>query len=123
MLREIETVLEGLQANPPKLPRAEIEEALAFLQWIHDDHFTFLGYRELELIGAGRQVHFDIVAESGLGILRDPQTEVFEGLRRMAALPPAVPDFLHQPNLLDVGRASGRARVCPHGLITGGAGT
>src|SRR3546814_10179320 len=48
---------------------------------------------------------------SGLGILRDPQTEVFEGLRRMAALPPEVLDFLQQPNLLVVTKANRHSTV------------
>jgi glutamate dehydrogenase len=44
--------------------RAESE---AFLGWLADDHFTFLGYREYEL-GEGGELR--VVGDSGLGILR-----------------------------------------------------
>lgn len=43
----------------------------AFLQWLHDDHFVFLGYREYELLRQQEQKGFVPVANSGLGILRD----------------------------------------------------
>ena len=35
---------------PPGSTAAEVEEATALLAWIADDHFTFLGYREYELL-------------------------------------------------------------------------
>jgi glutamate dehydrogenase len=44
--------------------RAESE---AFLGWLADDHFTFLGYREYEL-GEGGELR--VMGDSGLGILR-----------------------------------------------------
>ncbi|MCG8592779.1 MAG: NAD-glutamate dehydrogenase, partial [Kiloniellales bacterium] len=39
-------IIAELEKSPPPLPKEEIEEGLAFLKWLDDDHFTYLGYRE-----------------------------------------------------------------------------
>ncbi len=51
-------------------------EAVAFLRWLLQDHFTFLGYRTYEFDGAEARV----LPGSGLGILRDAIASVFDGL-------------------------------------------
>jgi glutamate dehydrogenase len=47
-----------------------IAEARAFLDWLADDHFTFLGYREYEVAEIGGEQVLRAVEGSGLGILR-----------------------------------------------------
>ena len=49
----------------------EIEEACAFLQWVYDDHYTFLGYRDIDYQGTGKQAKLKVKNGSGLGVLRD----------------------------------------------------
>ena len=49
-------------------PTSETE---AFLEWLADDHFTFLGYREYDLVEDGGDAVLEPVDGSGLGILRD----------------------------------------------------
>lgn len=72
-------IAEELKATPPPLPEQEVGEAWELMRWLADDHFTFLGYREYELItaagpdGSGEDV-LSAVPGTGLGILRsDPQ--------------------------------------------------
>ena len=38
-------IVADLESNPPPLPPQEVEEGKALLNWLADDHFTFLGYR------------------------------------------------------------------------------
>lgn len=45
-------------------------EAQAFLHWAADNHFTFLGYREYEVVKQGGQDVLRAVKDSGLGLLR-----------------------------------------------------
>jgi len=54
-------------------PEVEIGEAIAFLQWLRDQNFIFLGYREYSVIE--HQGAPAVVADpaSGLGILADPE--------------------------------------------------
>ena len=86
-------------------------EVAAFLSWIHDNQFTFLGYREYELKGTGDKTSFAVKPDSGLGILRDPDTVVFEEYRRMAELPPDVRAFMNRPDLLMVTKTNRRSTV------------
>ena len=47
-------------APSPPLPPAEVAEGVAFLRWLADNHFTFLGYRSYDLDrvrGTGRAAH------------------------------------------------------------------
>jgi glutamate dehydrogenase len=50
--------------------RSEVREAKALLEWMAEDHFTFLGYREYRLRRGPRQDRLVPVPRSGLGILR-----------------------------------------------------
>ncbi|MFZ2235915.1 MAG: NAD-glutamate dehydrogenase domain-containing protein, partial [Dokdonella sp.] len=54
-----------------KLPfeASMLEEAGAFLRWVAEDHFTFLGYREYRVRGDGENEVLEAVDSSGLGIL------------------------------------------------------
>lgn len=47
----------------------QVEELSAFLTWLADDHFTFLGYREYVVEDRGGDRVLRAMAESGLGIL------------------------------------------------------
>ncbi|MEU9176246.1 NAD-glutamate dehydrogenase [Streptomyces sp. NPDC048550] len=54
----------------PDLREYELEEARELLRWLSDDHFTFLGYREYNLVDGDSLA---AVPGTGLGILRsDP---------------------------------------------------
>ena len=91
--------------------KVERDELSAFLSWLHDDHFTFLGYRELAFAGTGKRARLDIVPDSGLGVLRDPEVEVFEGLRNLGAQTPEVQAFVRDPELLVITKATRRSTV------------
>ncbi len=49
--------------------RAEIDEAVAFLEWLLDENFVFLGYREYQIDKTAEGEAISVVAGSGLGIL------------------------------------------------------
>jgi glutamate dehydrogenase len=54
---------------PPAEPH-ELAETQAFLSWLADEHFTFLGYREYVLSPGEESAQLSVVEGSGLGILR-----------------------------------------------------
>ncbi|MCP1336578.1 NAD-glutamate dehydrogenase [Futiania mangrovi] len=67
-LREAARDLEA--ATPKDADRAAVEESVAFLDWLADNHFTILGWRDYRLGGKGKPV--TPVEGSGLGLMRDP---------------------------------------------------
>ncbi len=104
-------LIRELDRNPPRLPKDEVEEAISFLEWLDDDHFTFLGYREYRFQGSGRNALAKIDPDSGLGILRDIGYSVFDGLRDLGKLPPDVQDWLKTPEVLRITKANRRSTV------------
>ncbi len=69
-----------LDSTPPPLPVEEIEETKAFLRWIEDNHFAFMGYREYGFNGSIDRPRLTIRPRTGHGILRKASVTLFEGL-------------------------------------------
>ncbi len=59
-----------LRDNPPPLNASDLEESHALLEWLEQDHFTYLGYREYDLVGDEDDAKLVARPGSGLGILR-----------------------------------------------------
>ncbi|GGD15402.1 NAD-glutamate dehydrogenase [Nocardioides daphniae] len=75
MRSHVRSLAEGLDDVPADVPRDEVAAARALLEWLADDHFTFLGCREYRLETRegekGEELFLRPVPGSGLGILRD----------------------------------------------------
>ena len=74
MLSRLKEARDGLLAQPPK--DTDVTEEIAFLDWLADNHFTFLGARDYLLGKDGAHGRLDPVAESGLGVLADEEARV-----------------------------------------------
>lgn len=107
MRKTMVDVIEELEAAPPKgQAKADLAEVCAFLRWIEDNHFTFLGYRQYDYTGTGAKLRMEVVKNSGLGIIRSPDVSVFDGLRDIGTLPEQVQGFLLDPTPLLVMKAN-----------------
>ena len=72
-MRETRDLLEKGPKGADPLLRTESQ---ALLDWMEDEHFTFLGYREYSLSKRGKRVFLNAVKGSGLGVLsRDNRGE------------------------------------------------
>jgi glutamate dehydrogenase len=101
--------VQAYRVNPPPLPRAEIAEAVAFLDWVGADNFTFLGLREYRFPDGDAAA--DPVAESGLGLLRDPAVRVLRRGRDLVVMTPEIRAFLGKPRALIIAKANVKSRV------------
>ena len=61
-----------LESSPPPVEPEALDEARAFLEWIEDNHFTFLGYGAYRVEEGGSGGRFVPEPGAGLGLLRDP---------------------------------------------------
>ncbi len=111
MRDRLSQVVDGLERDPPSLPREEIDEVVALLRWMDEDRFTFLGFREYRFETVDSGLDLKIVPDTGLGILRSPDVSVFEGRRHYYHLPEEIQAFIRQPVLLMVTKANRRSRV------------
>jgi glutamate dehydrogenase len=101
------SIAQGLQAEAPTVDPQDRAEAAEFLRWLADGHFTFLGYREYELVPGPREEVLRAVDGSGLGILRN----VPGAARPLSTLPADVRRKLPEPVLLNITKANSRATV------------
>jgi glutamate dehydrogenase len=94
-----------LEANPP-VDEALSYEGAALLRWLADGHFTFLGYRNYDLVRDGDQRALKAVLASGLGVLRQDSL----ASRNLTAGPDAGVDAT-SPDLLVLTEASAPSSV------------
>ena len=85
MRERVNDIVTGLEENPPDFEPEDLAETRAFLEWVEDNNFTFLGYREYDLTTLDGEEALCAVADSGLGILR--QTEAGAGLAQLRRAP------------------------------------
>lgn len=60
----------ALPSRPHPGPQHDVQETKELLEWLADDHFTFLGYREYRLKRGRTEDLVEAIPETGLGILR-----------------------------------------------------
>jgi len=92
-----------LETEGPKAPA----ETQALLHWLADNHFTFLGYREYDLVEGEHGMALVPVPGTGLGILRHDK----KGSASFAALPPEVRARAKDPQRLILTKANSRSTV------------
>ncbi len=100
-----------LVATPPRgIAKEEVNEAVDLLNWLADHHFTFLGYREYQLVGGHDGPDgLALVSEpgGGLGLLRSGRAESVS----FADLPAEVRRRALDPTLLILTKANRRSTV------------
>lgn len=109
MRARVSDIIENYKTNPPPLAEDETREAIAFLEWISEDNFTFLGLREYRL--PSDDVAADVVEGTGLGLLRDPSMRVLRRGRELVAMTPEIRAFLALPKALIITKANVKSRV------------
>jgi glutamate dehydrogenase len=115
MRERIREIVAELDERPPPVDPEELAEARALLEWMDDDHFTFLGYREYELHTQEGDDVLSSVPGSGLGILR--QADERPVSHSFAQLPPEVRRLAREPNLLNLTKANSRATIHRPGYL------
>jgi glutamate dehydrogenase len=79
MKQRVQGLAREILTFPPRdaAERLDIEETAAFLEWLLQENFVFLGVRSYRFAGAGGEDVVELVKGSGLGILRDESTSNF----------------------------------------------
>ncbi|MEQ9315256.1 MAG: NAD-glutamate dehydrogenase, partial [Henriciella sp.] len=91
------------------------DESVAFLEWLADEHFVFLGVRSYDFeTGPDGSVLPEepiMVEGSNLGLLRDENRNVLNRGAEPLMLTPAIGSFLSEPAPLIVAKSTLRSRV------------
>jgi glutamate dehydrogenase len=101
-IAEIDTVSSIIDKN-------EAEETKAFLTWIEDHHFTFLGVRDYELVKKGEEMVLQAIPKTGLGVLRDSISKSSE--RNVSEMTPQAQELTVSPRILLMSKTNTLATV------------
>ncbi len=71
MQNQVADTIREMDAKKMKQSAEEVKETNAFLKWILNNHFTFLGFRDYEVVGEEGGKALRLIPHSGLGVLRD----------------------------------------------------
>jgi len=89
----------------------ELNEYAAFVDWLLDDNFVFLGYREYELKDVGGEPHLQVRKGSGLGILSDESSSAYVEPVPVSRLPERLRQRVVAGRLLVVTKTNSEATV------------
>ncbi|MGZ4203267.1 MAG: NAD-glutamate dehydrogenase, partial [Thermoleophilaceae bacterium] len=109
MRRQALEIAASLDDEPTPMSQADVDEVKAFLTWLEDGHFTFLGYRDYELVTEEGELRLIDVEGSGLGILRQEGGK--HSSRRFDRLPAGVRALALEPYLLNLTKANSRSTI------------
>ena len=110
MLEKVEQSIADLRAHPPAIPEALLNESIAFLEWLGENHFTFLGCRDYAFSSADGE-RLEPIEESALGLLSDTAARVIGRGADHASLSPELQAFLARPEPLIITKAAERSVV------------
>ena len=111
MLARLDQAISEFRYAPVPLDKAHVAEAIAFLEWLRDDNFTFLGMREYKYSGGEKSGTLELANKAGLGILTDPNVLVLRRGTEAVTTTPEIRAFLHGPEPLIVTKANAKSTV------------
>ncbi len=111
MLARLEKTITDYRYAPQVLKTDMFDEAVAFLEWLRDNNFTFLGMREYRYTGSGKTGNLKRANKPALGILSDPNVRVLRRGDEMLSTTPEIRAFLVGPNPLLVTKANTKSKV------------
>jgi glutamate dehydrogenase len=111
MLARLDQAISDFRYAPVPMDEKDVAEAIAFLEWLRDDNFTFLGIREYRYRGGEETGVLERMRKPGLGILQDPDVQVLRRGDQPVTASPEIRAFLHGPDPLIVTKANTKSVV------------
>lgn len=109
MREKVHEVAHELDNARKVLDHNEVEETKAFLNWIEDHHFTFLGIRDYELLKKGNETILQAVPNTGYGLLREGLSK--SNARSISAMAPEARELTLSSRILVMSKTNTKALV------------
>src|SRR3990167_6713159 len=109
MVQRVEECLLELEKKSLPLEQDEIAESCAFLKWLMNNHFTFIGARDYKLIGDGKNRALQAMPGSGLGVLREDALS--KAAKSYAELPPQARKMALSKNILIIAKTNTKSTI------------
>ncbi|MEZ5817918.1 MAG: NAD-glutamate dehydrogenase [Hyphomicrobiaceae bacterium] len=111
MLARVRRAAADLSSASAATDEAVLHEHVAFLEWLADNNFTFLGIREYRLEGTHESRELMTDEADGLGLLSDPGIHVLRRGNDLVATTPELHQFFASPEPVIINKANVLSRV------------
>jgi glutamate dehydrogenase len=111
MLARLDQAIATYRYTDLPMKKEAVNEAVAFLEWLRNDNFTFLGMRDYHYSGNATTGTLERSDAPGLGILADPNTLVLRSGTEAVITTPEISAFLNGPDPLIVTKANTKSKV------------
>lgn len=109
MRERVHEIIDELETVKAVLNEEEVMETIAFLKWIEDHHFTFLGIRDYVLLEKGKEKILQAVPDTGFGLLRQGLSK--SNTRSISAMAPEARELTLSSHILVVSKTNTRSNV------------
>ncbi len=106
MLDKIPRMITLTRQGEGAYPQPEVDEAVAFLEWLRQDNFVFLGYREYQMLDTPQGEAVQCVPDSGLGILSDDSTSELADPVLLSSMSPELAQRFREGDLLVISKTN-----------------
>ena len=104
-------MMQVARSGSARYGKEEIDEAVAFLEWLLEDNFVFLGYREYRISDEDGLRMLSVTPGSGLGVLRADDDSAFASPVPVAELRPDLRARYEEGDLLVITKTNASSRV------------
>ena len=111
MLARLDQAISDFRYAPVPLDKDAVTEAIAFLEWLRDDNFTFLGMREFRYTGGEKSGTLERAERPASASSSDPDVLVLRRGTEAVTTTPEIRAFLHGPDPLIVTKANAKSVV------------
>ena len=111
MLARLDRAISDFRYAPVPLDKEAVTEAIAFLEWLRDDNFTFLGMREFRYSGGATSGTLERAERPASASSSDPDVLVLRRGTEAVTTTPEIRAFLHGPDPLIVTKANAKSVV------------
>jgi len=111
MLHKLKDTIESLSQNVPKGGSSkDLERYRSFLEYLYDNNYTLLGYREYQFIERNGELKNKIVPGQSLGLLQDDMVPVYAN-KNEDDLPLNLQELRHNPSPISISKTNRLATV------------
>ena len=111
MRERVTDIITALEHHALPVPDAAKQEAIQFLRWVSEDHFTFIGFRTYDLGEENGNDALRQVPGSGLGVLRDTSGDPARASQSFFHIPASLRTSVREPTLLIITKSTSVSTV------------
>jgi glutamate dehydrogenase len=111
MAEVVGRMIDAARAADARYGEDEIDETVAFLEWLREHHFVFLGTRDYAIVNGPDGPALKLVAGTGRGILREERRSTYVAGQPLAQMTPGLRERIEGGDLLLISKTNRASRV------------